>query len=211
MILILEISQFTALSCQVGSFGAGFGNFVYGEKSASIGFQNQSIGLYSLATGALNVASGESSYAGGNQNTASGKNSFAIGFQTSASAPMSVAVGRNTVALGENSFAGGFKSTASTSCSFVYGEGLTTGLNYGAAFGKYNEGNNKQLLFEIGNGTSDTKRKTVFMIAANGNAGIYNWANKKLYSLYHVLASVDAFNKAETKYGDLAIIAAYDF
>ena len=161
------------------------------------------------AEGVDTKATARAAHAEGNNTTASGKFAHSEGYKTEASGESSHTEGSNCIASATNSHAGGSSSVASKAGSFVHGQGLTVGVNYGASFGKYNEGGNN--LFEVGAGVSDEQKKTVFYVASNGNVGVYNWANKKVYSLYHLFATLDAFAKAESKYPTAAVVKEYDF
>lgn len=204
-----------------------------GEASHAEGSYSKTLGRYSHAEGLRTIAgdvadtnaeanaeaahaegvdtkaAARAAHAEGNNTTASGRFAHSEGYKTEASGESSHAEGSNCIASASNSHAGGSGSVAAKAGSFVHGQGLAVGANYAASFGKYNEGGNN--LFEVGAGASDDQRKTVFLVASNGNIGIYNWANKKVYSLYHLFATLDAFSKAESKYPTAAVIKEYDF
>ena len=79
----------------------------------------------------------------------------------------------------------------------MHGNGLTVldRINYAVAFGQFNEGNNKNYIFEVGMGKSDTQRKSAFAIAENGDMLIYNRSKKALYSLHSLLNALGAYDK----------------
>lgn len=100
-----------------------------------------------------------------------------------AAADYSTAIGFDceTTQNAKNSFVGGDVSFASHEDCFVYGKGLNTIDSYETVIGKFNNYNHfanwgvDKPLFEIGDGTDDTHRKTVMMVQKNkGKAFIYN-------------------------------------
>lgn len=74
-------------------------------------------------------------------------------------------VGTNSVAIGTN-------NKADLGASHTFGVGLEKYLDGKIAVGKFNKRNNK-FVFEVGNGTSDSDRKTAFAIDDNDNAFMY--------------------------------------
>lgn len=74
----------------------------------------------------------------------------------------------NNIASGDFSHAGGTNSQATGDISFVFGEGLIAANKYQFVIGSYNN-NKTDTLFEIGNGTSDS-RSNAFEVCTDGNA-----------------------------------------
>ena len=98
-----------------------------------------------------------------------------------ANANFSTALGFSCKAEGQasNSFVGGDKSIVSHEDCFVFGEGLKTVQSHQTVVGKYNTGLpgwNDKAAFEVGYGSSDSNRKTVFVANTNGYcASIYGF------------------------------------
>lgn len=96
-------------------------------------------------------------------------------------ANFSTALGFDCKAEGQasNSFVGGDKSIVSHEDCFVFGEGLKTVKSHQTVVGKYNTGLpgwNDKAAFEVGYGSSDSDRKTVFVTNVNGYcASIYGF------------------------------------
>ena len=96
-------------------------------------------------------------------------------------ANFSTALGFNCKTEGQasNSFVGGDKSVVSHEDCFVFGEGLKTVKSHQTVVGKYNTGLpgwNDKAAFEVGYGSSDSDRKTVFVTNVNGYcASIYGF------------------------------------
>lgn len=72
----------------------------------------------------------------------------------------------NNIASGDFSHAGGTNSQATGDISFVFGEGLIAANKYQFVIGSYNN-NKTDTLFEIGNGTSDSK-SNAFEVKTDG-------------------------------------------
>lgn len=114
---------------------------------------------YSMTT---NISPGNQSKAGGNYTFVTGYNCKTTDGDSSA-----------------NSFCGGDESTVSNQDCFVYGKGLKTNLPHQSIFGKYNTGmpgwDDKPAL-EVGYGSSDTSRSTIFVCNKNGYcASVYGF------------------------------------
>lgn len=96
-------------------------------------------------------------------------------------ANFSTALGFNckTEDQASNSFVGGDESVVSHEDCFVFGKGLKTVKSHQTVVGKYNTGLpgwNDKAAFEVGYGSSDSDRKTVFVTNVNGYcASIYGF------------------------------------
>lgn len=81
------------------------------------------------------------------------------------------AFGVETYATGKYSLSGGESNTVSSDCAIAYGTGLGTALANQAVFGKYNA-TSSTALFQVGNGTSTSSRKTAFNVFTDGHAEV---------------------------------------
>lgn len=124
-----------------------------GDASHAEGNQTLTRGESSHAEGNQTQANGESSHAEGNRTNADGESSHAEGSFCQATADHSHAEGYATVAKGWASHAEGFHTIASESCQSVLGQ--------------YNA-EDRNALFIVGNGTSDTARHNALSVDENG-------------------------------------------
>lgn len=117
--------------------------------------------------------------------------------------------GCKSEANGKNSFVGGDISIVSHEDCFVYGKGLNTIDSYETVIGKFNNYNHfanwgaDKPLFEIGDGTDDTHRKTVMMVQKNyGKAFIYDsWNVQKMGDFAEYFEWVDGNVNNEDRIG----------
>ncbi len=79
--------------------------------------------------------------------------------------------GKGTSADGKYSLAGGINAVANHEGSIAYGRDLNTSAQYQAVFGKYNA-TSSTALFQVGNGTSTSSRKTAFNVFTDGHAEV---------------------------------------
>lgn len=145
-----------------------------GIYSHAEGFYSQTgMNAYAAHTEGNNTtASGSYSHSEGNFSSASGDGSHAEGNSTSASGQNSHAEGSNCVSTGEASHTGGESCTASLPQSFAHGYGLKMpedGKSGTAVLGQYNDYSDKNIIFSIGNGSSDSNRSNAFSVDNNGN------------------------------------------
>jgi len=125
-------------------------------------------GAYALATGDETTASGNFSTALGIGTTASGNGSTALGSVTTSSGSASTSMGVLTKAQGTASFAAGLYVNAKSYGEFAigsYNDTLTT-VNSTLFAGDNNR------IFTVGTGTSNSARRTSFVVQQNGNVGI---------------------------------------
>ena len=113
-----------------------------GAGSHSEGLVARTAGNYSHAEGHQSFSYGEWSHAEGYSNSAIGNYSHAEGFGTYARGVASHTDGEFTIAVGQASHAGGYYTIASGSRQTVVG--------------KYNQRNNSNSLFVVGDGSGDT-------------------------------------------------------
>ena len=133
-----------------------------------------------------------------------GRSSHAEGVRNNAIGYGSHVEGNGNEATGHFSHVGGVNNTATGKGAFVHGTRLQMNQEYGAAFGRYNEG---KYPFEIGMGASDTNRKSVLALNHNGDLLIYRpgeknadgtWKRKpRRYSLSSLLNAIGAFDKVD--------------
>lgn len=152
-----------------------------GKHSHAEGYNAKAEGGQSHAEGDSTQALGGASHAEGRNTTAQAQDSHAEGFKTQASGHAGHAEGNTTIASGDQSHAQGWKteaggarahaggesSVASGLRAFAHGNGLKAAKENQAVFGQFNE-NKTDTLFEIGNGTGDTKRSNAFEVTKTG-------------------------------------------
>ena len=160
-----------------GAFASSFGGVTsaQGKRSFTCGTNTIAKGKYSFASGDNAVALGNESFVSGYNTVAKGSQSFAIGSGTQAIGQNSVSTGSNNISNGGNSFTGGQDCVTGATAlrSFAYGKGLKTTSNDQFVIGMYNVGN-KDNIFEIGYGYSDTNRQNSFYVTKEGFAYIQN-------------------------------------
>ena len=107
-------------------------------------------------------------YVNGDKQQGTESNNVAVGNYSTV-----IGYGCHTVEGASNSFCGGDTSTVSSENCFVYGEGLGTITSNETVIGRFNNyahfsnwGDNKPL-FEVGGGSSDSNRVTLFMVQKN--------------------------------------------
>lgn len=187
-----------AINPTVPELGQGARMMFYPGKAAfRAGYVNSTewndinVGLRSVAMGLSTQASGESSFAMGYKTKASGPTSVALGYETIASGYTSTAMGYYTSASGNISIAIGSLTTASGDYTSAMGLGTVAKAYGGTAIGLYNDvtdapspnnGISSDRIFQIGNGTSNTKTNAVTVLR-NGNVGIGNNALAPFYRL----------------------------
>lgn len=84
---------------------------------------------------------------------------------------LGAAFGNGTAADGKYSLAGGINAIVNHEGSIAYGRDLNTSAQYQAVFGKYNA-TSSTALFQVGNGTSTSSRKTAFNVFTDGHAEV---------------------------------------
>lgn len=128
-------------------------------------------------------AIGAKSVAFGGNNEARGDFSFAVGLETSATGLASEALGFNAIASGSNSIAIGKDVSASGPSSTALGLGIWSRFKGELAAGMFNATPDAadplnlkptDILFQIGNGTSNNDRKSALTLLRSGNFGIGN-------------------------------------
>lgn len=134
------------------------------------GFQTNATGCHSHAEGFWTLASGNSSHAEGGNTEASGACSHAGNDGSVASGDNSTAINGGN-ASGEGSFAVFPGSQAKHTYAAAMGQGVVTGKNNQTVIGYYNNYNDSEALFVVGNGSSDTARSNAFTVNPNGSYG----------------------------------------
>lgn len=162
------------------SVAAGYNNESSGASSFAEGENNEATGNHAHAEGYGTLASGLNSHAEGENTQATGEGTHAEGIGTLASGTLGNRAGHaegiNTRATGEGSHAEGYDTEASGPYSHAGGIGTIANGNGQTAIGQYNVADG-QALFIVGDGTSDTDRKNLFVVSDGGdgssNAEIY--------------------------------------
>lgn len=169
----------------VNSLAIGNKCIAKGDESIAGGYQSVTLDSSAVAIGEQVVAAANSAVAFGNSTQALADHTLVYGHSTKANQPCALAGGNGSQALAENSIAIGANCIANGAHSIALGDGSNTatgayasiaaGLGtkttdvYQAAFGRYNEGISGNI-FEIGNGSSDTSRETIFAVTRDGRA-----------------------------------------
>ncbi|MCF8324765.1 MAG: tail fiber domain-containing protein [Leadbetterella sp.] len=171
-----------------------------GQASTAMGISTTSSGQNATAMGSLTTASGGASTAMGSSTIASGPSSTAMGDVTIASGNRAIAMGQTTIASGDASTAMGISTRATQYASTAMGAGSrATGVVSTAigneliaksatefVVGSFNDtlttfnatgyvGDNNRT-FTVGTGSTNTARRTSFVVQQNGNVGIGNSA-----------------------------------
>lgn len=140
----------------------------YGDTTINVGRKEGTYaGECSTAEGQNTTASNPCSHAEGSITVASGICSHAEGVDTVASGAYSHSEGDGTTASGVRSHAGGGDSVASGDSSFAHGKNAQALNDHEVAFGQYNI-SYPNLLFSVGDGTSESTRHNAFDITKTG-------------------------------------------
>ena len=185
--------------------GGGLNNSTPGLNSTIIGGTfNQATGAYSfIGGGELNTAEGlNSNISGGSTNKTSGVNSVIIGGKsntTTINAENGVLNGgaNNTINALNATISGGYNNTANGLGSIVSGGSHNTAASYGEWLGgvystnysssslysipSSTEFKQRNRLFNVGNGTSNTNRNDAFTVLKNGLAFLPSVTNTLIY------------------------------
>lgn len=154
----------TTVAIQGGSHAEGTGTIAVGINSHAEGAQTKAKGNYSHAEGINTIASGSFSHAEGEATIASGDYSHAEGGATTASSFYSHAEGGYTTASGQYSHAEGGFAVAFGDFSHAGGFNTIASGSGQTVFGKFNEQNNTDSLFVIGDGFDDLNRHDVLRV-----------------------------------------------
>ena len=140
----------------------------YGDTTIDVGRKEGTYaGEGSTAEGQNTTANNACSHAEGSLTVASGVCSHAEGVGTVASGAYSHSEGDSTTASGVRSHAGGGDSVASGDSSFAHGKNAQALNDHEVAFGQYNI-SYPNLLFSVGDGTSESTRHNAFDITKTG-------------------------------------------
>ena len=152
------------------AFSSGENTRARARGATAQNLQTQANGPYSNARGVYTTASGKGAETSGNSTEASGDYSRAGGRNTKATKILAVADGDNCQANAPIAYASGSGSQANHDFAWVRGVGLKTSAITQSVFGQYNKG--LVSYFEVGNGTSDSDRKTAFAVMKDGRAKV---------------------------------------
>lgn len=139
-----------------------------GSHSHAEGFHSLAQGGGSHAEGEYTQATGSNAHAEGIQTKATGAFSHAENCYTEANGARSHAEGNRAKANGESSHAGGHYSQANGKYSFAHGEQVIANLQSQFVVGAYNDYHKANILFAVGNGTSDSNRVNAFEVTKDG-------------------------------------------
>lgn len=171
-------------SSGTASHAEGFQTTATATAAHAEGYQTQALGLYSHAANRNTIADGTCAHAEGEGTEALADAAHSEGYQTEALAFASHAEGYQSVttglyahaqnrgnsASGQNSHAAGLNTIASGQRSHSGGNGTIADQNDQTALGRFNLADQADVLFVVGNGTTNDARSDAFKVTANGNA-----------------------------------------
>lgn len=157
-----------------GQYSAAFGYLTKatGNGSFVMGWPNKVVWNSESTSYRTPQAIGIASFAGGYGNTtAKGAASFAFGTSCYTSAQDSIALGNQCIAMKESAFAVGSTAQVYASNAAVFGYITQNNNANSLVIGKFNLYGAKDLMFAIGNGTSNTAdtEKNIFTVDTAGN------------------------------------------
>lgn len=159
-------------------------NLVGGTLNIVRGLENIVVGLENNVYSYESVISGDKNQVGANQNmtyhlivsghhnTVKNSNTLQVGENNVTDALNSINGGSGNVNYGNNNILVGKNSKVNAggnTCANILGEGLIANAPYQTVLGKFNA-TNSDALFQIGNGTSDSSRSTIFEVKKDGKA-----------------------------------------
>lgn len=170
-------------SVAMGKYTSAFGDYSHseGELTRASGAYSHAEGSYTTANGPYahtegyytsasisaahaegewTTANGQGSHTEGYQTVTTGRYSHAEGYQTTASGQGSHAEGSYTRAIGDYSLSVGENTSAKGYCSFAGGGSTVANYSNQVVIGKYND-NKTNTLFEVGNGTYNTRNNAL--------------------------------------------------
>jgi hypothetical protein len=168
-----------------------------GERSVALGQGAHAEGAYNLASagwshaeGHFTTASVQYSHSEGEYTRAAGQGSHAAGLKTYALGSYSQAIGESTTGSGYGSSAAGLSTVAFGNYSYAGGGYTIASGTYQHAIGQYNQRDNTESLFVIGNGTADdnTHRNDVLRVKPGDTTGSPPYTNGRL----EITGSIDA-------------------
>ena len=132
---------------------------------------SSAFGLYSASFGTDTKARKQGCFSQGNTTDASGQYSHAEGQLTLADGAHSHSEGSYTKSYGIGSHAEGISGESWGSYSHASGQYTIIGTDYGTSIGKFND-TSENVLFVIGDGTSDSDRRDAFYVSTAGNTRV---------------------------------------
>jgi len=150
------------------SHSEGYATLADATASHAQGYQTNASGLYSHAEGRQTEASGTSSHSEGQSTVALGDLSHAEGYETEATGYASHSGGYGTLASGLYSRATGRSTEATATASAAFGNETIADQENSVVLGQFNLAEAANVVFAIGNGTSDSTRSNVLDIHTNG-------------------------------------------
>lgn len=146
----------------------GYATFSGGTAAHAEGYQTDAQGLYSHSEGRQTESGGTASHSEGQSTLASGDLSHAEGFETTASGYASHSGGYGTLASGLYSRALGRSTVASATSSAAFGNETVADQENSLVLGQFNLAEATNVIFAIGNGTSEDMRSNAFDIQTDG-------------------------------------------
>ena len=150
------------------SHSEGYGTLAGSTAAHAEGFQTSALGLYGHAEGRQTEVSGTAAHAEGQFTIASGDLAHAEGYETVADGYASHAGGYGTTATGLYSRATGRSTIATATASAAFGNETIADQENAVVLGQFNLVEQTDVLFAIGNGTSDDLRSNALDVQTDG-------------------------------------------
>ena len=149
----------------------GSNNTASGFASTVWGYNNNGIGSYTTVFGNDNTVNGSNGVAWGVNNQVDSLHSTAWGKNNVLNRPYSTVYGTNNTSEGAFNSIAGEDNIATGDHNVIFGKGCVADKDYEVVLGKFNNSYNTNLIFTIGDGTSDSNRNNLFTVSKNGEFG----------------------------------------
>lgn len=161
------VNTFTSGGASACSVNIGRGNAQGYGGSMLIGYNNGSSAAWNIAIGEKNNMAGQNGRSFGDANK-TWNGGVVVGKRNELCKDENYVFGADNTAWADNNFIFGRHNKAGYENSYMFGEGLADGNSYTFMIGRYNVSLTDSVL-EIGWGTSNTDRNTIFRIDREGN------------------------------------------
>lgn len=204
----------------IGRASVAFGqsNMVDGNYAAAFGRTNESSAEGSFSAGISNIASGYAASALGQETIASGSHATAFGQETQADGNASVSFGFGNLALGNYSSVSGYGNTSASYAETVLGIGATNYTTSPNGNSEFNEFNQLDRLFVVGNAidmnyntiVDPAERSDALIIQKNGLTRLPSTTNAMINAADGKAVVTKEWIQANTGSGG-TLDQAYDF
>lgn len=162
-----HVNTFTSGGASACSINIGRNNTQGYGGAIQIGYDNDSKNAFNISIGTGNISNGINGHTFGDRNQ-TWDGAYAFGESNAVYMNTSYAFGHDNIVYSEDSFVFGKNNIAGYDNTYMIGEGLQPGQTYTVILGRYNISLSDSVL-EIGWGTSNTDRNTMFRIDREGN------------------------------------------